>query len=222
MMAMMPRAAGASLWSQVVLQLANDSAANGSSVFVDQSSFARTVTATGVSYSNVTPPTGLTTWANFALATGVLTTPHQANLQLTGDFTVEFTSNSATITTGNFIILNKAPAITTSYIQIYLGSLYVKDSTGASVFGGLPLGLANSTTFNIAISRVGSTYYAHANGILKATAAGAGFGDAVSNFVFGTLVYNTPEYMGSVRITNGVARYGNANYTPPTLPLPTA
>jgi hypothetical protein len=204
-----------------VLQLANDSAANGSSTFVDQSSYAHAVTVTSETYSNTTPPTGLTTWA---ASTGgsLLSMAHAAELQLTGDFTIEMTLQSSNIATGNYILVIKDAALAGNYIQLFAGNLYVAGTAGI-VIGMSATGMTVNTTANIAVTKSGSTWRAFVNGTQIGTATSAtGFGDGSSPLKVGypSSSLSLVGLQGSIRITNGTARY-TANYTIPTLPLPT-
>lgn len=226
-------------WSSVVLLVANDNKANGTTSFADQSSSAKTITAVGnIQYSTTTPPTGMT---SSCLADGGgdrLTTPSSADFNFgSGDFTVE-----------GFIRFTSAPplygayadqVISTSGLNRGWGVLFSNStettgqglsffySTNGSNVNAVKRNVtwATATWYHIAACRSGNNLYLFVDGTQQGATAdltGVTLSSSTKNLkMMGcdeTSGFDVPGYMASLRITKGVARY-TANFTPPSLPL---
>jgi hypothetical protein len=102
----------------------------------------------------------------------------------------------------------------------------IAHTAGAWAINQNALSLTNAVWQHIALVRNGVQFTAYLNGVgvaLTPTFANALIATA-QPFYFGNKGDNSSPYVGNLagfRITKGVARY-TANFTPPTLPLPTS
>lgn len=224
------------MWSNVVFLLGNDNLPNGTSSFVDQSSSAKSITRNGSSvvYSNAQAPSGMTTSLYFNGGTNYLYTSDHDDWSVNGDMTWEAMvyhtsfpayptyvghfpdvsgSNGAWWVLGprigsdnNFYFEYTTNGSTPQYVNVstaitanvWYHVAYVKTGTSIKFYvNGTQIGttqtIANSTLYNSTAS--------------MCIGGGSGGGS-----------YNLNGYMSNIRITKA-ARY-TANFTPPTLPLP--
>lgn len=155
-----------------------------------------------------------------------------------GDFTIELFGYSATGFSANRTILaNWNPAVgERAWALISTGTtgrdfalLYSTDGTTFADIGDVNLDA--NTEYNLCIERSGSNLYFYVNGTLIDT-------ETFSVTIFSASATNTTLAVGAqgdetsrsnaasgtmlkaFRVTEGVARYGGASYTVPTLPLP--
>jgi Concanavalin A-like lectin/glucanases superfamily len=226
-------------FSDVVLLVGNDSAANGSTTFVDQSNKANSISIGSgtVAYSNAQAPSGLSTSIQFT-AGGLhpyLVTPSSTAFQFgSGNWTVEGfvygpTVNSAEVP---FVTRWTANGTTNTDWDVEANSgLFTQVSTSGTGFtlSETDGAISNNTWTHFAIYDVSGTLYGAVNGTVTQLAASIGTLFASTNpLTLGgfsqnaccTIAGSTVGYMASIRITKGVARYGSSNFTPPSLPLP--
>lgn len=123
--------------THVAFLIFNDSATNGTTNFIDQSSYSRTVTvaSAGPSYSATTPPTGMVSTANFT-GTGYLTMVDDSVLELADkDWVLEF--NIFAISATGTVLAKRA---------------------NSTAFGTLLISRNSSTTLTISLSSNGTSY----------------------------------------------------------------
>ena len=214
-------------FSSVVLLAANDNAANDSTTFIDQSSYARTLTVTGgAKYSTAQAPTGMTSSMFGDGTNDSVAAASSANFGYgTADFTIEFMFYIGTA--GVETALSQLDAGTTEVtLHVYLATtaivLFV-NGAGVITSGAVSTG----TWYHLAISRVSGETKMFLNG----TQTGLTYSDA-NNYgskPFTMMDYLVPPtgvstwngYLCSIRVTKGVGRY-SGTFTPPTLPMPTS
>lgn len=219
-------------FASVVLLAVNDNAADGTTTFVDQSSYARTLTAAGnAQYDTAQAPTGMTSSLLLDGSGDRVTSANAAEFDVgTQDFAFEMWARPAALTgvkewfgrrttgdEGPFII---APNGTS--LQWYASSAGLSwDVASASPIGTVAIG----TWYHVALSRTGSTFRAFLDGVKNATevTSSASLYDNNEGINIGGIA--TVEFNGhvaAVRWTIGSNRNYTANFTPPTLPLPTS
>ena len=217
-------------WASVTLLIINDNQGDATTIFDDQSNGNLTVTTIGnAQYDTAQAPTGMTS-SYLGDGTGDgLRLPVNAGLTLSGDFTIEaFLRLNANNTDGyiigyDLLIRNVQARFNRSAV---VGSMSMYDGTTELI------STANGSSWSnvwrhTAYSRTGSSLTYWQDGvkvgdtITNSTTldfsgvivGGSGTGDVLDSSVNGWLC--------SLRITKGVGRY-TANFTVPTLPLPTS
>jgi hypothetical protein len=228
------KVAGASdpYWSSVVLLVANDNKANGTTSFADQSASGHAMTANGnAQYSTARAPTGMTS-SYLGDGTGdFLSTPDHTDFALgTGDFTLEimgYWNTSSGFRTLFSKRVSSAPAQ-----WIFLGSNGTAIQWYASSGGGSfdiasakSVGtLTNGTWYHIALTRQGTSFTPWLNGTAGSgtVTSSASIGVDTNDLRIGadSNALSLDGNFTCARITKGVARYTGA-FTPPTLPMPT-
>lgn len=223
-------------WPNVKLLVFNDSATNGTSVFIDQSTGAKSATKHGTpAYSNGQAPPGMASSVLFNGSSDWITWANSADWRFgSGEFTVEFWAylNSAPASGTAVLVSTQSNNGIDEFAVDWLGgtALTAYSQDGVGWFNGgswLSSSLSTSTWTHFAFYKSGSNYYSAINGVVT------NVGPAVALFgtssplsaacqVDGFSGYCLPGYMASLRVTKGgTARYGASNFTPPSLPLPT-
>lgn len=229
-------------FNTVQMLLFNNNAANGTSVFTDQSSYGRTVTvaAAGVTYSNASVPTGMTTVASFN-GSGYLTIADASALELLDkDFVLEFWIFPSGV--GTEILMSKSASnATTGSFRVTIGNTYIRVSLSAD---GATEDIA-APTFSIPyppqwtairMVRAQNTIAMYVDGARAAmqglpeqlSALGISVYDNASVWSFGANADGSGNKftgkVSSLRFTIGHHRnvdvMSAVAYTPPTLPLP--
>jgi uncharacterized repeat protein (TIGR02059 family) len=213
-------AGGDPSFASVVLLAANDNAAHGTTTFDDQSNANKTITPAGPpSYTNVGPPTGMTTTVISTANTRYIRVASDADMGMsTGDFTIEcyyyLDANSA-----NQVMFDMS------------GGALVFQTNGSSLLSMTAAG----TTRTVSPVSAGTWFhfaYSRASSVGKCFLDGTQFGTNVTdstNYAADTCTMmnwrfnnaGAPGKMASFRVTKGVGRY-TGNFTPPTLPLPSS
>lgn len=219
-------AGGDPYWANVVLLVVNDNAADGTTTFIDQSASAHTIAVGGnTQYDTAQAPSGMTSSALFDGTGDYLNNPTDADFNFgTADFTIEafFRSNSTAATR---VVVDNRDSGTGIGPLLYTNTqprviFHANGATRAT--SGL---ISTGTWYHGAISR--------ASGVSKAFLDGVQFGSDytdANNYPQANLSIGSHRdlnaffwngWIGNVRITKGAARY-TANFTPPTLPMPTS
>ena len=218
-------------FASVVLLAVNDNAADATTTFVDQSSYGRTLTAAGnAQYDTAQAPTGMTSSLLVGGTGDRVTSADAAEFDVgTQDFTLELWARPAALvgvkewfgrrTSGGFAPFIIAPNGTA--LQWYASSGGAAwDVASASAIGTV----ATGTWYAVALTREGSTFRAFLDGTKNATevsSAASLYDPSQGINIAGVSGVEFNGHLACVRWTIGVARY-TANYTPPTLPLPTS
>lgn len=217
-------------WANVVLLAVNDNAGDGTTSFADQSSSAKTITAIGnTQYDTAQAPTGMTSSGLFDGTNDALTLADSADWDFgTSDFTVElmvrFNANAAVTT----LCGNYGGALNGWSFQFRGGE--ANEATlyhGDTVLIARDWGASTGVWYHYAVARNGSNLMLFADGAQLGTTAtnSTDISGSTASFRIGELATLTVQdfngWMACLRITKGVARY-TANFTPPTLPLPTS
>ena len=206
-------------FSSVVLLVANDNAADGTTTFVDQSNSAHTMVAAGLmKYSTAQAPTGMTS-SGLATNTGdSVASVASTDFSFAGDFTWECFAYHTSHATNQTLINIGVSDQFVWYIDTAAKVNYFDGSNNVLGANTMP----DSTWTHLALVRSGTTLTSYIGG----TAGNAPI--TVASTIGGnlalTLFYDlgSAEWTGnmaSIRITKGVARY-TADFTPPSLPLP--
>jgi hypothetical protein len=224
-------------WANVVLQALNENSADGTTTYVDQSSYARTFTRfvttlcewEGTAASPY--PSSATTVGVFVA--GRITAADAAELELGGnDFTVETFYRAAG--TGSQTIIGNSNASGSEYgweIQALFSSSIAFNASSNSTSYNLHNARAMKATwstgvwYHVAVTRSGNVWRGFVDGVMgfEETVAGsiANLGTALSIGARPGGTVGVNGYVVGTRITNGSARY-TADFTPPTLPFPTS
>lgn len=148
----------------------------------------------------------------------------------TGDFTVEFFVNPASITTGVVVGFTNGAFISSATqlaFAIYFSgsSLIVRVYYGASFSAIATVSVPVSAWAHIALVRSGNVFTVYRNGVSAGTATlaitlnyGSGWKVGVGSFVGDSQNGYLNGYVSDLRIVKGTAVY-TANFTPPTAPL---
>ena len=221
-------------FASVVLLAGNENGTDGGTTFIDQSSYARTMTRNGnTQWDTAQFPTGMT---SSVLCDGVgdnLTGANGAELDLSNNsMTLEGMIRPANTTQTASLFEKRASGAAFAYIaiiQIGTALTWFCTSNGLTwnIASALNIGtVAANTWYHWAVVRNGTSFVPYLAGVAgagTATSAAAITYDTSSIFM-GTDAGGAIGFSGwfsNVRLTNGVARY-TANFTPPTLPLPTS
>ncbi len=208
-------------FSSVVVLAINDSAANGSTTFIDQSSYARAITTVGdTKYSSAQFPTGLSTSGLWDGTGDTLTFVASPTLAPGANpFTIEaFVRYNGTA--GTRVIVDGRTGGGGGALLYSNGVNLLGLAHAITCTGTLP---TNATWTHVAFTRDGSSNYQL---WVAGAASGSSQNDAVAltdqNLRIGESNDGSSSFIGNiaaVRITNGVCRYTGA-FTPPTLPFP--
>lgn len=212
-------------WAQVGFLLSGDGA-NGSTTILD---------ATGKTWTpnnaNVTVDTTLPLFpvddpmrpslGAVKFASGYITTPSHSSLTIgTNNYTFEaFVRANAGGTALLFDNRTGGSGIAIYYTESTFG-LRVYSSTTALLtltVDQTPRGVWG----HVAVSRIGTSIYAHIDGVLGGSGTDSSTHLAGVNQIGGNAsAQNFNGRMDEIRLTNGTARYGNANFIPPSRPFP--
>lgn len=222
--------AGDQYFANVVLLAINESAANGTTTFVDQSIFGRVITTVGNTvWSNTSPPSGLTSTALFDGTGDRLTVANAPELQLgNNNFTIEVSCRPDI----GGVILAKTDTTGTARewaIRFVHGSgIYFNasnDGTNNFIFDGIAEFTPSWTPGNdytVAVVRNGTSWAGYLNGTRVWTITdGTAISTQTTLLTIGDRDGGGLGVTGrvwSAIITNGVARYTGASYVLPTLP----
>src|SRR3990167_4211610 len=216
-------------WSSVVLLALNDNKADGTTTFADQSNSAHAITArNSAQYDTSSAPSGMTSSGQFVRASSdYLDTPDHADWDLPGDFTLDFAIrfDSHTASQGILGVINSSAvgAWGSVWNTANIFRVFINNAAVILDFSFTP---TNAVWYWVEINRSGNDWRAFVDG----TQIGTTLTDTVtlnantSTLSIGGLtdgINNLDGRLASVRITKGVARH-TANFTPPSLPLPTS
>jgi hypothetical protein len=203
-------------FANVVLLMHCDGS-NGSTTYVDNSSYARTITAyNGAALSTSSPKFGTASSLHDGVDDYVEVTASSDFVMGTAtDFTIEFwlyADSSQPVSCG----IGQGSG---SYVVVYGGSLYVGNGAANMIIHSYA-GLYDTWTY-IAVSRTGSTIKLFINGTSVNTGTNAAWG------ANSTLLLMRSPVVGSfgkgkiddLRITKGVGRY-NSNFSSPSAAFP--
>lgn len=212
-------------WANVALLALNDNGADGSTTFTDQSNSAVSLTSQGsCAWTNVGPPTGLTTSASMdGSAKDILT--GSAFTIGTGDFTFEAFVNPADGTAGT-IWGNRTGPGADAVMRLALNATKFdlhSDNTVIVTGTSTP---TNGAWVHVAVCRSGTSLRLFVGGTQEG-------GTATNSFNFNNA---QAYYIGRDGVRDNVARWKGkiasarltyaarytSNFTPPALPLPTA
>ena len=223
-------AGGDPYWADVVLLAINDNAADGSTTFVDQSSYGRTQTAAGnAQYDTAQAPSGMTSSGLFDGTGDYVSTPDATSLELAAnDFTIEAYIRFNTSPSGYRMISSKDDGGNRSwYFSQHDNTL----KFGYYVSGGATELSASWTPstgiwYHVAAVRNGTEFYFFIDGTQLGTTLtlSATIDDTNANHYLASNFAGSNVFDGWIcnyRLTIGTARY-TADFTPPTLPLPTS
>lgn len=222
---------GDPFFSSVVLLALNESGADASTTFDDQSNSNHTLTANGnFQWDTAQFPTGLTS-SGLADGTGdFISAPDSDNWHFAaGDFTVEAMVRFNSALTGPKVIMSQwlNTGGQFSWLCDWSGTAwrfaYSTDGTATTVptFADT---LAIDTWYHIAFSRTGANLRCWRDGQQKGAGhniAASSLHNSTTGLRIGSQASAAQDWNGwlaSARITKGVSRY-TANFTPPSLPL---
>lgn len=214
--------------------LATFQGTNGATTFTDSSPIGHTLTANGdAKLTTSQAPTGQTSSLITDGTGDFVSIPDHASLEFgSGDFTIEFWVRFASVAGGQTImskragtsgwgsfIINMAEANT---VRVYMSETLAS----AAILNGVIVDAAATTGVwtHYFIGRSGNTFYGAKNGTIATLGTSAlSVYDGTESVRIGAESNGagTNGFFSSVRITKGVCRY-TANFTPPTLPLPTS
>lgn len=223
-------------WSSVVLLAVNDNQADTTTTFDDQSTSNKTLTANGAAqYDTAQAPTGMTSSMLLDGTLDYLSTPDSADWDFAaGDFTVECWVRYGTVAQSWLVsqATNATGAGAWGLIGQLSGALdgyYTTDGLVGTRRDVDNTAWAPGTTgwHHVALSRAGTNARMFVDGTQHGTTFNSGT-DALFNGSSQLCIgadnlgdASVNGWMCSIRITKGVARY-TADFTPPTLPLPTS
>lgn len=221
-----PPPAGDPHWASVVLLLKGNGA-DGSTVFADSSSSAKSSTLVG----NARVRTAQSKFDGSSLyfdgSGDYAYTGSSTDFYFPGDFTIEawvfHTTTGTKYIFGNWVAGNSYP------YQLGINGSHLPLCTlngGGLVLNGAGTALAMNTWNHIAVSRTGTAVKLHANGVQYAsgtygTAVGPAGGFPVYVGAIRTDLISAEVYADEIRITKGVGRYPAA-FTPPIEAFPTS
>lgn len=214
---------GASPYANVVLQL-HCEGLNGGTSFVDSSSFARTVTATGSAVTSTAQKkygaASLALDGNFSC--GLSISPLTGIAVGAGDFTIEAWIYIATaVATARALVdQNATGGVTFSLDQFHRLRLLL---SGISVVVSGSTAITAGAWHHVAACRSGGTTRLFLDGTQDGSAADANDYSGTSTYFVGGREFARPinGYMDEVRVTKGLALYTGA-FTPPGSAFPDA
>lgn len=213
-------------WANVVLLIGNDSKANLTTTFTDQSASAHAMTTAGAAkYDTSSAPTGLTSSILVANNADYITTPSSTDFNFgTGNFTFElYYLCPAVIPTFGTLFDTGAQAFSAvfnspaSQILFVINTVFVVTATHSMTAGNW---------YHLAWVRSGNSQYIFQNGVqIGSTGTSAASVNASATTYIaeysGSQTFSPKTNIASIRLTKGVARY-TSTFTPPTLPFPTS
>lgn len=218
-------------WDKVILYLAGEGV-DASTSFRDLGPVDRIMTANGTAQND----TGITVATSPSVQLGADGTFVQAqyltdsNIDVgTPDFTMEAYVYCTDVTQNNQLFARRRNS--GQYVfALNAGNIEFSTFNGTTGTSRLSVasGMVNNTVYHLCIQRVGSTYYAYVDGVLKGSATSAS--GSITTNTTGILIGDsetdqaTRFWRGSVnhaRVTYGAARYNLAGFTPPSVPYPT-
>ena len=220
-------AGGDPYFANVVLLCGNDNAADGSTTFVDQSGSAHTLTATGnIQYDTAQAPTGMTSSILGDGSGDYLATSASADWAFgTGDFTVEFMLR---FTADQFAMTGWTSAADAScWVPLFFfDELYWQTQPGVTnLYNRSSVSIEDGGWHHVAVSRSGTSNRMFFDGTQQGATVSDSLDydkqDMVILFAGQSGVQSLNGHVCCFRVTKGVARY-TADFTPPTLPLPTS
>lgn len=210
---------------------------DGSTTFIDHSSYAHTVTAVGNAQVSTTDPLFGTGSLLLDGAGDYASVPVVANgeldLTMNGDFTIEFWFRGPSVTTGNYIIAAIGDRINGTKLGIIIIVSGDVITTGPGAFVGWDFvtgntALSNNTWHHYAVVRNGSTAKAYVDGVEQTNIASnwTGTFNLQTGYQIGSGFAGEPFYTAfpgqiyDFRIT-AAARY-TTGFTPPSAQFPDA
>lgn len=214
-------------YSSIALLLHGDGA-NGSTTFVDNSPFPKSILASGT--ARISTAHSKFGGASIRLegAGGHVYANNIPELRLTaGNYTIECFFRADALTASQCLMAQRTNTPSVLGWGIFLdadGSLYIQGNTGSPTFISTPASTYAALTWHhLAIVRSGSTTTIYVDGVVKGSGNAAWAEDDTSVFSIGyqrqTGQYPLFGYIDEVRITAGVARYTGA-FAPPTAAFP--
>lgn len=215
-------------WANVVLLAGNESGADGTTTFLDQSASAHTLTAVGnAQWDTAQAPTGLTSSILLDGAGDSVDAADSTDWSLsTGDFAFEgfcyvtgvglagtyFTVASTWAGVGGWGVYGRR----SDRALVFWNGAAVRVSTGILSNSAFSHWAVSRTSGNLKMYLDGTQVYNAAEATTLDTAAGMWIGRDAANQAF-------DGWQASVRLTKGSNRgYTGATITVPTLPLPTS
>lgn len=215
-------------FASVVVLAVNDNAADGTTTFIDQSSSPKTLTANGnAQYDTAQAPTGMTSSMLTDGTADYVSSAASAAWQMgTGDFTVELYIRPTGVQSFPGLIVDFRRADLNVPFAVGFQSARVLGVFNGSGWTNHSATLSADTWYHVAASRVSGTLYLGVNGAVESFALATDMTNGNNLLGLAGGVGSSPNYSinghtCSYRVTKGVGRY-NANFTPPTLPLPTS
>lgn len=226
-----PSAGGDPYWANVSLLLHMDGS-DGSTTFVDSSSYSHPSTSNEVVISTTQSKFGGSS-AYIPTALSYIQFNSDSSLQLgNADYTLEGFIFSTTGSGGGIVISKGDPYASSEFALMRYDAnnlRYYPTNSGGTTFTGPDVGQSNlspDTWYYFAICRSGNEYRFYLDGILQTTITNTtttitsdplliGY----SQWFFSGQGAPAGVYIDELRITKGVARY-TANFAPPTSPFP--
>ena len=219
-------------WASVVLLAINDNAADGTTMFVDQSTSAKTITTVGnAQYDTAQAPTGMT---STMLSDGTgdrLTLANSGDFDFgSGDFTIEYMIRFATTAEAHSVDKDDFDSVRFWHLsanRLMSQMSFIYWVSGTPVIYRPSYSPVIDTWYHHAISRTGTDLKAFVDG----SQIGVSHNIGTSTIDAGSTLLTIAGSQGgggtlngwesNVRITKGVGRY-TGTFTPPTLPMPTS
>jgi hypothetical protein len=192
---------------------------NGSTTFTDSSSFGRTITRSGNTQISTAQSKFGGAGALFDGSSDFLTMADAAELELTGDFTIE--TQCYPLSTTDRIIAGH----NTQNVQVFrlnwAGSGWLGCFLNGTSIGPFTAGIVANSWQHLAIARSGSNTRIFVEGTQIGTTETTWTGSFKLNLLGGMFGLDFNGYLDEFRVTKGVARY-TSNFTPPTAAFPDA
>ena len=215
-------------WSSVVLLAVNDNKADTTTSFDDQSNSNHTLTAAGnAQYDTAQAPTGMTSSGLFDGTGDYVTAPANGDFTFgTGDLTIEMMVRLNS--DGAFGVLSAGKSAPHNWLLLVRADINTLRfvANDAAVVLDQTWSPSTATWYHIAFVRSGNNWYHFVDGVQlgttltnSATIQTNNQTVAIGAFNDGANAYD--GWISNLRVTKGVARY-TANFTPPSLPLPTS
>jgi concanavalin A-like lectin/glucanase superfamily protein len=220
-------------WANVVLLAVNDSKADATTAFDDQSDSDHALTPNGAAqYDTAQAPSGLSSSMLLDGTGDYLSTPDHGDWNLAaGDFTVECFIKYNSVA-GSWLISQASNAdgsgawALIGQISAAVAGFFTTDGTfGTGVFVDNTGWTPGSAWHHVELTRSGSSWRLFIDGVQHGTTLTAGntIFNGTSQLCIGADNGGSQSvngWMAAIRITKGVARH-TTNFTPPTLPLET-
>ena len=222
-------------FSSVVLLAVNDNKPDGTTVFADQSTSAKTLTANGqAQYDTAQAPTGMTSSMLLDGTGDYLSSLDSIDWTMAaGDFTVEWMIRFNGVVSSQFSAFNQDAGSSPNR-----GWGWYRNGAASAISWYTPDGSsvvqktldnwspAGDTWYHYAVCRNGNNLRHFVDGVqvgANADVTGASYADVTASFVIGAWPglggFGLNGWISNFRLTKGVARY-TAAFTPPSLPLP--